>query len=381
MRAALQAVGGAVVGATAMLAVLAFMPWPRLDLTPLAILAVVLTLPVVFLLIVACHEGGHLVAGALARFTPCLFIVGPLKLERTSAGWRLGRNRVFPVSGGLVAATPNGIRRLRERMTVLVSGGPGASVAAGLVALGILAAQDYSRQIILPPSGSVAFIVTFLFGFGSLLVGFIALVPGQGHGFSTDGARILRFLRNEPSVEAEVALLGLVGASMSGERPRTWDQDLVARILDLSPDTPYGVAARLLAHSHALDVGDEAKARGYLLVALRYQDVLPVMSRPSLLLQAAYFSAAHDHDVQSARAYLVRAGQGALLSPHSRPMAEGAILLEAGDPRAADVLRAAAEAVPHTIDRGAAALAADLIERLRRRKGPSQRDGPVESLS
>jgi len=366
MRSLVQALAGAVLGAAGMVAVLQFVSWPRLDLSPLAILVTVAALPLVFLAVVACHEGGHLIGGALARFTPRLFIVGPLKLERTSAGWEAGRNRVFPLSGGLVAATPNGIDRLRERMTVLIAGGPSASVLAGVAALGALAAQDHSRQTLLSGFDAIGFVLGFLFGIGSLLAGLIALIPGHGHGFSTDGARILRFLRKGPMVDAEVGLLGLIGMSIGGQRPRDWEADLVARALQLAPETPYGVAARLMAHLHALDRGDEKTAGEHLFIAVQHRQALPVMSRPALLLQAAYFAAAHEHDPAAGRRHLEEAGDGALVSPHWRPMAEGAILLAEGDPRAADVLQSAADEVRHAIDRGAAALAADLIAQMRR---------------
>jgi hypothetical protein len=361
----LQAIGGAAIGAAGMVTALELVTWPRMDLPIAWWLVTVLALPLVFLLIVACHEGGHLVAGALAHFRPCLFIVGPLKLERTGGGWRAGLNRVFPLSGGLVAATPRGTQRLRQRMTLLVAGGPSMSVLAGSAALLVLSAVGDNETVTLSGAPAMLFVLTFAFGIGSLAVGLLALVPGQGHGFTTDGARILRLLGNGPRVDAEVALLGLVGASMSGDRPRDWDATLVARSLQLPADTPYGAAARLVAHNHALDRGDEALAREHLRTALQHAGALPLMSRPSLLLQAAYFAAAHDRDPAAARRHLADAAQGALVSPHSRSLAEGAILKAEGNPRAGEILAAAERELPHAIDRGAALLAADLIARSR----------------
>jgi hypothetical protein len=367
MRSLLHGLGGAVIGGAGTLAVLKFVPWPGLEMSPSGIVIGVVCLPVIFLLIVACHEGGHLLAAALARFKPCLLIVGPLKLERSSLGWRVGWNKVFPRAGGLVAATPEGLHRLRERMAVLVAGGPSMSMLAGITALAFLAIRGDPAQATLAGAPALVFVLTFAFGLGSLMVGLLALVPGQGHGFSTDGTRILRFLSHTPGVDAEVALLGLIGMSMSGRRPREWDAELIGRALQLPADTPYGAAARMMAHSHALDREDELAAREHLRVALQHIEALPLMSRPALLLQAAYFAAAHDLDAAAARRYLSQAGHGALVSPHSRPLAEAAVLTAEADPRAPDLLAAAACETRHAIDRGAAALAEDQIARLRRR--------------
>jgi hypothetical protein len=332
---------------------------------------VIAVLPLVFLLLVAVHEGGHLVAGALAGFRPCLFIVGPVKFERTSRGWQGGVNRVFPLSGGLVAATPQGLDRLRQRMVGLLAGGPSASLLfGGMVLAGLIAAT--SRDARVSGDGAVLFVIALVTGLGSLVLGMAALVPGQGHGFSSDGARMLRFLRSGPSADAEVALLSLVGASMAGQRPRVWDTRLVAAALQLDATTSMGAAARILAHLQALDLGDIDRARMFLRTALDRAAALPAMSRPSLLLQAAYFEATHDRDPDTARRHLT-SGEGALVSPYARPMAEGAILLAEGDPRAADVLARASHAVSSALDRGSAALAADLIAAMQaqRARGPA----------
>jgi len=362
----LQGLIGAVVGGLGMLAMIRFAGWPHLRLSPAAWLMLVLALPFAFLVMIAVHEVGHLLAGTLARFRPLLLIVGPVKLERTSSGWRPGLNRVFPLSGGLAGSTPEGTRRLRERMTVLIAGGPVASIASGLAVFAALAASGFTRQTTLSGVEAVAFLLAFVFVTGSLGIGCVALVPGQGHGFLSDGARILRFLRKGPGVDGEVAILGIVGASMGGQRPRDWDPGLVTQALHLDPATPFGASARILAYAHALDCGDIARARDHLTAAIDNQDVLPVMSRPALMLQAATFEAIYDRDPVSARRRLEQAHGGTLVSPHARPLAEGAILAAEGNARAAELLDKASSELPRAIDRGGALLAADLIANTKR---------------
>jgi membrane-associated protease RseP (regulator of RpoE activity) len=115
MKQALQLAAGVVIGAVVPMALLV-VPWPSLRIGWPGWVAVAVALPVIFLVLVAVHEGGHLVAGAAARFRPCLFIVGPVKFERRDSGWSAGVNRVFPLAGGMVGATPEGIDGLRPRM-------------------------------------------------------------------------------------------------------------------------------------------------------------------------------------------------------------------------------------------------------------------------
>ena len=49
---------------------------------------------------------------------------------------------------------------------------------------------------------AVGFVVVAALGLGSLMLGMIALIPGDKHGFSSDGARTWRFLRSGPQVDA-----------------------------------------------------------------------------------------------------------------------------------------------------------------------------------
>jgi hypothetical protein len=364
MKQALQLAAGVVIGAVVPMALLV-VPWPSLRIGWPGWVAVAVALPVIFLVLVAVHEGGHLVAGAAARFRPCLFIVGPVKFERRDSGWSAGVNRVFPLAGGMVGATPEGIDGLRPRMLALVAGGPAASLAFGFAAVSAMAVFT-GADTTLTGAAAVGFVVVAALGLGSLMLGMIALIPGDKHGFSSDGARILRFLRSGPQVDAEVALLGLGGASMGGQRPRDWDAALVASTLRLPPGAPMGVAARIFAHLHWLDRDDPGQARVYLREALKHRGALPAMSQPSLLLHAAYFESIHDASPESARERLAQAGEGALVSPHARTMAEAAVLLAEGDDRAAAHLALAASQLPLALDRGSARMAADLIGRMQR---------------
>ena len=136
--------------------------------------------------------------------------------------------------------------------------------------------------------------------------------------------------------------------------------------LQLPPDSAFGAAARMLAHSHALDRGALDDARGYLETAVAHRDRLPAMSRPALAIQAAYFEGVYGGNAAMARRWLTEAQADAVVSPHARPLAEAAVRLAERDPGAAEPLARAARELPRAIDRGGARMAADQIVLLER---------------
>jgi hypothetical protein len=357
---------GALAGGVGMAVVMSLIRFPELRLSLAGWAATALGFVLVPLAALFVHEAGHVATGALAGFRPHLFIVGPFKLERRGGGWTAGVNRTFPWWGGLAGGTPNGTDRLRQRMLLLIAGGPGASVLAGAGALAAIAAAGLEKSDVLTGPAASAYLLVFVFGLASLLMGVIALVPGQGHGFSTDGGRLLRFMQKGPDAEGEVAVLGIVGSSMAGQRPRAWPPALIAQALGLAADSSQGTAARFLAHMHALDSGAIEEARRRLREALDHLEALPKMTQPAVLLSAAWFAAVHDGDAASARRFLDQAGQEILFSTYSRPLSEAAVLIAEGDMTAAGPLLDVAEReVPGAIDRGSAVMAADQVEYLR----------------
>jgi hypothetical protein len=362
-RAVWQAVVGGLIGGSAALAVGLFVQFPRLRLTTGDLALLVPAFVAVLFFIVLVHESGHLIAGVAARLRPCLFIVGPFMLERLETGWRARFNTVFPLTGGMVGCLPRRSESLRQRMFVLVAGGPAASFVLGVGGLVLVRYLYHPGRM--AGGAAIAFTLALTVAVGSLAVGLIALVPGQGHGFPSDGARLLALLRRGPTADAELALTTVAGASIAGQRPSQWDSVLVQQMLVLPLDSPHGVGARLLAYVHELDRGRVDEARRYLDDALAHRDVLPAMSRPTLLLHAASFAARFERDAVKARQLLAGTDQGALMAPHLRPLVEAAVRLAEGRRDVAELLDEAERLLKHAVDRGGAVVAAESIARLR----------------
>jgi hypothetical protein len=275
------------------------------DWTPATVALLAAGLPVGLLLIVALHEGGHTLAGYLTGFRLQHLSVGPLKLQRTPGGWKASRsqNGFFEgmshgVPGPALQDAPD--RKVRRARAVRLAGGAAANVLSGLLAMGVAASLPAG-------GGGTAAAGLQLFGIASMAVGAVNLVPFRtGSGLITDGARLLPLLRGTPEAGRDVALATVRAEAYGGTRPRDWSADTVERMLTPRDHGMTDGSTRMLAYRHALDAGRTEEARNHLAEALDLLDHLPKAQHAGLMVEAAYFEAAHRDDAEVARAWLER---------------------------------------------------------------------------
>ncbi|MCU0649762.1 MAG: M50 family metallopeptidase, partial [Gemmatimonadaceae bacterium] len=191
------AIGGGVVGALAVSVGERFggsMPSLHLSTSQSALLLMVSCMALIGTIVV--HELGHLLGGRLVGFRAFLLIVGPLRLERSASGWRFAMNRSIALAGGLAGTAPTDTHRVRQRMAVVIAGGPLSSLITGVLALAWCLSLRPSEFDIATPFGRVLFAASLAaYGFGSVGIGLLTLIPGRTAGFRTDGAQLLTFLR------------------------------------------------------------------------------------------------------------------------------------------------------------------------------------------
>lgn len=310
--------------------------------------AAILLALLLYLGCILVHEAGHLAAGALAGFRPLVLIAGPLRLERTNGRTHASFNRSVPLAAGLAICTPVGTHDLRRRTMVMAAGGPLASLLLGVQCLALWMALSP----LLRDGGSGAAVATFMLlfgGFVSLAIGMLTLLPMRAGGFYSDGARILRLMRNDEETEREVALMSLMGLALGGARPREWDVELVRSASAIRDGGAFEVSGLQFAHLHALDTGDIESARSSLEEMLSRVHQLPPVSRGPLQLGAAVFFALYDGDAGRARSLYEAAGSsaGLLRSPHQRLLAHAAVRLAEGDVHGAAEAAAAAQEMMH----------------------------------
>ncbi len=309
--------------------------------------------------VLATHELGHLLAGRWAGMRPALLVVGPLRLQRGGSGWHLGLNRSLALWGGLAACAPRGTEGLRVRMLLMTAGGPGASLLLGGLLLGLWwvtpdgTAEAMGGRLGLPEALVGSWWIAA--AVGSLAIAAVTLVPGRTGGFETDGRRILSLIGEGEGTRAQVALLGLGGASLAGQRPREWSHDLIEEALALPPDTPMGIAALQMAHHHHLDSGRRSEAWTHLELALGHREVLPPVLRPALLGLGAFHAAFHHGDPVAGRAFLGEARGRGLGAQHLVLLGKAAVLQAEGLPeQALDRAREGRREAERALDPGSA---------------------------
>jgi hypothetical protein len=333
-----------------------------LALTSVGPLAAVLIAAGVYIVCIGVHEAGHLAAGLLAGYRPLLLIVGPLRVEWAGRTTRVGVNRAIALAGGLAICTPVGGHDLRRRTVIMAAGGPLASLLLGVQCL---VSWQVGRALF-AGAPVIGFTLSVL-GIVSLAIGVVTLLPMRSGGFYSDGARIVRLMRNDEETEREVALMALTGLTLGGTRPRDWDPSLVARAAGIRDGGAFEVSGLQFAHLYALDSGDIAAARSYLEDVLARLHQLPTAARAPVQLGAAVFFALYDRDAVRARTCLEAAGpgDGLLATPHQRTLADAAVRLAEGDAAGAAAAAASAQRLmAGGLDRGSLAIDAVHAERI-----------------
>ena len=226
--------------------------------------------------VLAFHEAGHIIGGKLVGFRFTLFVVGPIKLHSAPGGIKLGLNRSLMLAGGLGGAAPTDSRNLARRMTAFVAGGPVASL--------LLAVSAFGLFFIAPPSIGIILSIVAL---ASLGIGVVTLIPNRAGGLVSDGARLKMLREGGPEAVRWSAIGALDGASMAGDRPRDWDEDLIQSSLAHRDNSFDDAGASSTAYYHTLDLGRKDEAEALLERALRRRrpgdDALPDAHRSRLL--------------------------------------------------------------------------------------------------
>lgn len=315
-------------------------------------LALLLLLPVAWLIAVSLHELGHALAGRLQGFRLHWLIVGPLMWRRQLTGrLRFEWNRNLNTAGGLALSVPPDDVRLRERFRMFVLGGPLASLAWGALAGGIYALLPN------PVQSTVPAVALALSGGISVLLFVATILPFQAGGFASDGQRLLNLSRRGPKQELEICLLTATVRSMAAVRPRALSRAALesAHALDIEhPSKPYLDYYLYLYH---LDTGDPRAAGQYLAQYRQQLAQLPPPLQASGWLEAAFFSAAYEHDAAAARAYQAQAKINAHTPTDLPPRVEAALARLAGDAeRAHQEALVALQALPKNLEQGSAQL-------------------------
>lgn len=312
-----------------------------------------LALPLIMLLTIAVHEGGHVIGGLRRGMRFLLLIVGPLKLSRSEAGLRFEWVFNLGTLGGLAACAPDPDRPLAPQLKSLISGGPLASVLLALLAAAV-AALDEGRW------GAYGLITSGL----SALIFLLTIIPSRIGGHASDGMQLRELARGGEAAELRGVLAALTGQSLAGCRPAALDQQLIKKALELgSSDPVQTTVARLYAMMSAWDAGDLAIACEHADWIADHVAQFPDGFRQGLCVELAHFSAQRG-DADGARQWL-SASRGGVVDITRRALAEAALArLSGNEQRCHEQLAVARKELARSLDPGSAAFSAQQIEQL-----------------
>lgn len=310
-----------------------------------ALLFHLLALPLVWLIVVAFHELGHLVGGWAGGGRFMLYVVGPFMWKRTPAGVRFSWNKNVNIGGGLAACLPlDPSQTTPHRTAVMIAGGPLFSLLLALLALWLAAGL---AAIATTPALIFAQHFAVIVAGMSVLIFFATVIPASAGGFKSDGRRFYELLRGDERSAQECAMLALTTASLAGVRPADYEPRLVAQAIGLRDGSLFDLYAHLTVAHHFADVGQPGRAQALLDHVLAHELKLVPFARDTLRCDYAWLLARHTADTAGARAWLDSAGP-LDIDPATRLRAEAAVLLAEGRrAEAATQARAALHAAEH----------------------------------
>ncbi|NBW35515.1 MAG: hypothetical protein EBR30_10950 [Cytophagia bacterium] len=269
---------------------------------PVVIAMVILFVPT-FFFVVAVHEAGHAIAGIQMNFDFRTYVVGPFLWNKEPEGWKFKWNKNVNTSGGLVICLPKGSDDLTKRFSVFAAGGPLASLLLAIVALALHLLMKSATP--LPLALHILSSLLSLMAFLSTAIFAVTIIPLQSGGFSSDGARIFRFMRGGDTARFEVLLLKTISEGMGGLRPLQFNAQELEEAKQLAEklDAPMGLYIDYFLYQQAADKGDLVKAEEHLKTYLAQIEAIPEGLRGSVWIDAAFFYAYYKKDLATAESF------------------------------------------------------------------------------
>ena len=293
-----------------------------------------------FILAVALHELGHVLAGLKAGFRFAFMIFWPVQIRRNGSN-SISVRPMFRSGlgiGGMAGMVSQPGLDLRQAYLKLLRGGPLASLAWGLLALAIAFLTGFPTSII----GSIFWLV----GLVSLFLFCTSMYPAKVAGYLSDGAAIKLLSRGEPAqIDIYTAALELSTELATGTRPSALNPNALERIQNAPPTDPMYLRSLFFAFLAAADRDDLLQARSFMNLIVADFPKIPVLIRPIYTLYHAWLTAREGRPEEARK--LLQQAHGGLIEPGDRAMAEAWVCHAEGN--SAEARRIAAT-VPGLLD-------------------------------
>ncbi len=286
-----------------------------------------------WLVLIAVHEAGHHLAGAVVGYCWKGWVVGPFQVSRETRGGQVRFSFSKVLFSGRASVFHHESDTIKRRATFIL-GGPLVTLllGAGLLAYYLYLPgekQDHAIAVL------ATIVLSGLFVLNSA-------VPHSHKGFKSDAARLIELWKDKDRIARDTALMTLVKSLQDGQRPREWDQIVVERMTALRDGKTNEALAAHYGFYWAVDRCDWEQSGHYLDRALALRTTLPDVFRAMVALDGAYCAALFQKDAATARRLMTEASEveaedgesrAALLSMTLR--AEAAVLLAEGKREAA----------------------------------------------
>lgn len=276
-----------------------------------------------FIISVAVHEVGHVVAGKRAGFRFAFLLFWPVQIRRRGAAG-LTIRPMFKSGlglGGMAGMAPVNCNNLRQGYLKLLRGGPMASFILGFAGILISLAAGLGSSL----TGGAFWMVGVL----SLLLFTSCMIPRVTAGYLSDGAAI-RLLSRGDNARVDLYVAGLEAATltMAGTRPRELPTALLERLMKAEAGDPMWHRARYFNFLAAADRDDLGLARSYMDEIHAESANIPLLLRTTYEVRNAWLLAREGKPTE-ARVQL-RSVRGGLVEPCCVAMVEATILAAEG---------------------------------------------------
>jgi len=271
---------------------------------------------VLWALLTAAHELGHIIAGLAIGFRFQAVEVGPLRIERRRGCWQFGSVRPFRAfMGGNADMRLDRIFKMRQRLILLYLGGTAGTIPVALAAWSAVASS----------SSPIAFLVAMNFGTLSviqLLIGIVRVDVGP----QWEGANDFTFVR---------------ALSCSGQNAKRLLMSYAIHMVRAREVDEIQVNPRWLRAAYTKELWDEWAAYGsseyseemanqlekWLAESGKYREA----DRAAFILEAAFFMAWHRNDASKAQVWFERVGQAEDRETYRKIRAETALCCARGE--------------------------------------------------
>jgi hypothetical protein len=321
-------------------------PWEyKLMLIPVILIS--------FLIVLALHELGHVLAGLSVGFDFRMYTVGPFMIEKEEGKLKFKWNTNLNTFGGLALCLPQSTEGLLPKFIRFAAGGPLMSLVWAMIAFGLTwALPEITNTSLWLYSLSLFLEMSALF---SLFIFVVTIIPMKSGGFYSDGGRIFNLWRGGYQAQLEIILLQVMAQSLTGTRPREINIEPLVEALDFPVETSFKAYLHGFLYVYFLDIQDIIKAGEHLEKYYEYLEEIPGGYQAAVWLEKTYYEAMYEQDAVKAREYFDNAIIGAAIPKAQIYRAEAALALIEDRPEVAiQKGKDAIIALPKSMDKGAA---------------------------